>query len=76
MKQLRKIKRLTREEAVKQGVATGTSRRPIKDKKGRVVGFQRFNPLRNIERHSVKKYKDLNWKEKTNLNLQSKQHEI
>ena len=70
MKRLRAIKRASRSEAVKQGVTTGLKNRVLKDKKGRVVGFQRFNPMRNIERHAVKKYNELNYNEKTKLNLE------
>jgi hypothetical protein len=76
MKKLRTIKRLAREEAVKQGIATGISRKPIQNRGSKVFGFQRFNPLKNIERYSVKEYNRLNWKEKTNLNLQNKKYEI
>lgn len=70
MKRLRAIKRASRSEAVKQGITTGLKNKVFKNKTGKVVGYQRFNPMRNIERHAVKKYNELNYHEKTKLNLE------
>lgn len=77
MKYIKRIKDIARSEAVNRGIDPNSRYNPIRSTKGRqVYKAQSSNPIRNIERYAVKKYKKLNWHEKTNINLQNKKYEL
>lgn len=62
MSKYTQLKRDERSKALEAGVTEKLLREPTR-KKFRVV-----NPMRMVERVAIKKYKDLNWKERTNAN--------
>lgn len=65
MKRLRALKIQARLAAASQEARTGTW---VVQVPGNSKASMRFNPIRNMERRFVDKYKSLSWVERTKLN--------